>query len=206
MPQVSLPELIVAAQSGKLVSFPTDTVPAMAVRPDCAELIFEAKQRRREKPLILMGGTAVQLWQYVSGTPEEFQIWQEIVEQYWPGALTLVLPASDRLPPEVNPLDPTTIGIRVPDSAIARHILLQTGPLATTSINYSGQPPLRTIAQINAAFPEIVTLSPNALQELSDALNIVSPEDSAATSGIPSTVAKWVDDGWEIVRQGGVHL
>jgi L-threonylcarbamoyladenylate synthase len=206
MSQLALAEFIAAAQAGKLVSFPTDTVPAMAVRPDCSEIIFEAKRRRREKPLILMGGAAEQLWPYVSGTPDEFQIWQEVVDQYWPGALTLVLPASDRLPVEMNPLDPTTIGIRVPDSPIACHILLQTGPMATTSINRSGKPPLRTIAAINQQFPEIITLTPEALQDLADALDTVSPEDSAATSGVPSTVARWTGEGWKILREGGIHL
>lgn len=57
------------------------------------------------------------------------------------GALTLVLPASDKVPRVMNPQDPTTIGIRVPNHPIARAILAQTGPMATTSVNVSGKPP-----------------------------------------------------------------
>jgi tRNA A37 threonylcarbamoyladenosine synthetase subunit TsaC/SUA5/YrdC len=124
MPTVSLPEFIAAARSGdRLISFPTDTVPALAARPDVAGLIYEAKQRNQEKPLILMGAKADDLWAYVQGNDAEMQSWKTIAAKYFPGALTLVLPASDRLPTAMNPTDPTTIGIRVPNCGIARYIL-----------------------------------------------------------------------------------
>ncbi|NJO41748.1 MAG: L-threonylcarbamoyladenylate synthase [Cyanobacteria bacterium CRU_2_1] len=205
MPAVSLPELIAAARSGNhLISFPTDTVPALATRPDRSRLIFEAKQRSQTKPLILMGADIADLWQYIQGSKAEREIWQQVAANYLPGALTLVLPANDRLPPEVNPTDPTTIGIRVPDSAIARHILSLTAPLATTSVNRSGQPPLETIAEINAQFSEVLTLSLEELNALERELGGDRPLPPSA--GIPSTVAKWTDKGWEILRQGSVKF
>ncbi len=86
--------LVAGASSGQLVSFPTDTVPALAVRPDCSELIFKAKQRSQEKPLILMGAYPASVWSFVKGTDAEMTIWQQVAQKYWPGALTLVLPAS----------------------------------------------------------------------------------------------------------------
>ena len=199
MPAVSFSELVTAACAGdRLVSFPTDTVPALAVRPDRASLIFAAKQRDLRKPLILMGATAEDLWQYVQGSPAEMTLWQTIAQRYFPGALTLVLPASDRLPPEVNPTDPTSVGIRVPNHSIARQILAQTAPLATTSVNRSGEPPLQTIRQINAEFPDILTLP----EEL--------PEDLAGLEeppiGLPSTVVQWKGDRWTVLRQGSVQF
>ncbi|HIK57266.1 MAG TPA: L-threonylcarbamoyladenylate synthase [Synechococcales cyanobacterium M55_K2018_004] len=206
MPQVSLAELIEAGRTGShLISFPTDTVPALAARPAQSGLIYAAKQRSETKPLILMGGSPEDLWPYVQGSEAEFAVWRQVVEQYWPGALTLVLPASDRLPREMNPTDPTTIGIRVPNSAIARHILSQTGPLATTSVNRSGEPPLTTIAAINQHFPEVLTLSQEALAQLK---NHLCPEgsDALSASGLPSTVAKWTGNHWKILRQGAIHL
>lgn len=201
MSQVSFLELVEAGRSGdRLISFPTDTVPALAVRPDCAKQIYAAKQRSETKPLILMAATAEDLWRYVAGSEAERAIWAEVAATYWPGALTLVLPASDRLPPEVNPMNPTTIGIRVPDRAIARQVLLKTGALATTSVNRSGAPPLLTIEAINTEFPEVFTLSPDELRTL-------EPEQrSDLQSGVPSTVAKWEHGRWEIVRQGVVEL
>jgi L-threonylcarbamoyladenylate synthase len=194
MTQVSLEKLIAGARAGLLVSFPTDTVPALAAIPEKAGLIFAAKQRSQDKPLILMAANAEDLWPYVKGSDEEYKIWQELTDKYWPGGLTLVLPASQRLPKEMNPIDPTTIGIRVPNSAIAQTILAQTGPLATTSANFSGQPPLQTIAEITAQFPDVLTLATTEFQ------------DEILGVGIPSTVAKWTGINWQILRQGAINL
>ncbi|MGC1195698.1 MAG: L-threonylcarbamoyladenylate synthase [Geitlerinemataceae cyanobacterium] len=191
MTYATLSQLISGAISGQLVSFPTDTVPALAARPDRSGLIFAAKQRDTSKPLILMGATAEDLWQYVYGNDGERQLWQRVAGIYWPGPLTLVLPASDRLPPQVNPTDPTTIGVRVPNNAIARHILSQTAPLATTSANRSGEPPLPTLSKIAAEFPQALTLNPVEVTEIPGI-------------GVPSTVAKWTGNGWEILRQGAI--
>lgn len=194
MTQVSLDGLVAGARAGHLVSFPTDTVPALAVRPDRSELIFAAKQRSQEKPLILMGASAESLWDFVSGSNQERLIWQQVADRYWPGALTLVLPASEKVPRAMNPADPTSIGLRVPNHAIAQAILSQTGPMATTSANRSGEPPLLSITEIEAEFPDVLTLLPTFL------------EPSNPKLGVPSTVARWTGGNWEILRQGGVKL
>ncbi|ODG97781.1 hypothetical protein A4S05_12210 [Nostoc sp. KVJ20] len=194
MTQVSLTNLIAGARAGFLVSFPTDTVPALATVPEKAGLIFAAKQRSQDKPLILMAASAEDLWPYVKGSEDEYKIWQELVDKYWPGGLTLVLPASERLPKVMNPIDPTTIGIRVPNSAIAQTILAQTGPLATTSANFSGQSPLQTMAEIENQFPTVRTLATTEY------------EGEMSGMGVPSTVAKWTGINWQILRQGAINL
>lgn len=196
MPQVTRAILIAGAISGEsLIAFPTDTVPALAVRPDRAALIYEAKQRRPDKPLILMAATAAELWAFTAGTEAESSVWQQMAEQHWPGALTLVLPANDRLPPEVNPLNPSTIGLRVPNHPLALEILAQTGALATTSANYSGYPPLETMTEIEAQFPQVLTLV---------TMEQIDSVEKTPSSGIPSTVAQWLGDRWQILRQGAV--
>jgi len=206
MPQVPFQELIEATRQGdRLISLPTDTVPALASRPEAATLIYAAKQRSETKPLILMGGDPEDLWPYIMGSESERAIWQQVMDTHWPGALTLVLPASDRLPPAMNPTDPTTIGIRVPNRAIARHLLRHTGPLATTSINRSGEPPLQTIEDINAQFPAVLTFAPEELGTIEGGLED-SLGERAANSGQPSTVAKWTGEGWQILRAGSVVL
>ncbi|MGL5079942.1 MAG: L-threonylcarbamoyladenylate synthase [Microcoleaceae cyanobacterium] len=196
MAKVFLDTLIAAARSGShVVSFPTDTVPALAVRPDRADDLFAVKQRPADKSLVLMGANSADLWPFTQGSPADRQVWQQVTQQFWPGALTLVLPASELVPLVMHPTDPTTIGLRVPNCAIAREILTQTGPLATTSANLSGQPPLVTLAEIAMQFPEIFTLESSTLD-----LNV-------PMSRIPSTVVKWqVNIGWEILRQGAVKL
>ncbi|MEO1403911.1 MAG: L-threonylcarbamoyladenylate synthase [Cyanobacteria bacterium J06635_1] len=214
MPSLSLPEFIAAACSGEaVVSFPTDTVPAVACRPEASELIYQLKRRDRTKPLILMGADAEDLWPYVQGGDADWSVWQQTAEQYWPGQLTLVLPASERVPPAINSQFPGTIGVRVPDQPIARYLLGFTGPLATTSANLSGQPPLQTPAEIAAQFPEVVMLSDEALEQVkTEVLADLSPTatwtdiDQGKVSGMPSTVVKWSQQGWEVIRQGAIKL
>lgn len=187
---VSLENFISAGKAGQLVSFPTDTVPALAAIPTQAGLIYTAKQRSLEKPLILMAAQAEDLWDYVQGSEEEYQIWQQVVHKYWPGALTLVLPASAKVPQVMNPQNPTTIGIRVPNHPVAKTILAQTGPMATTSVNLSGQPALENRLEIESNFPQVLTLDATEYQGL----------------GTPSTVAKWTGNNWQILRQGSIVI
>lgn len=194
MTQLPIAAFIAAARSGRLISFPTDTVPALAACPDQAPQIFAAKQRQPDKPLILMAASPEALWPYVGGNEQEMQQWQRMAKDYWPGALTLVLPASDRVPPQMNPLNPDSLGIRVPNSKVAQMILQQTGPLATTSINRSGQPALTTIQDINQHFPEVFTPLANQWPE---------PQSS---DPLPSTVIKWTGQGWEVLRQGAIQI
>lgn len=190
MPLVSQIELIKKANLSQVVSFPTDTVPALAVLPQKSDLIFKIKKRPQDKPLILMAASMDELWQYVTGSQEEMQIWQKMAETYLPGALTLVLPSSDKVPPQLNPSDNTTIGIRVPNHPIAQQILSQTGALATTSANLSGQQPLTNMVEINSNFSEVFVLD-------------YTETNSIAT---PSTVIKWTGNDWQILRQGKIYL
>jgi L-threonylcarbamoyladenylate synthase len=191
MPKVSRSELIAGAIAGKVVSFPTDTVPALAVLPELARSIFTLKNRPSNKPLILMASTAEELWSYVTGTSAELIIWQKIANKYLPGAVSLVLPATASVPVHVNSCDRSTIGIRIPNQSIALEILAETGPLATTSANRAGEPPLEIMSAIANTFPEVLTLDCDKLEV-----------DGKIGSGMPSTVVKWTDRDWQILRQG----
>jgi L-threonylcarbamoyladenylate synthase len=192
---VTLDVLIAKAIEGKVVSFPTDTVPALAVFPPSSEAIFATKQRPAHKPLILMAASVDDIWDYVTGTDLEKEIWQQVAAQYWPGALTLVLPASAKVSGAIDPSNSGTIGVRVPDLVLARQILTKTGALATTSANLSGAAPWEFMADIAMNFPEVWVLD---CQELEIQGKI--------GSGMPSTVAKWTGIKWEILRRGGIQL
>ncbi|MEA5572374.1 L-threonylcarbamoyladenylate synthase [Calothrix sp. UHCC 0171] len=194
MPQVSINALITGALQGKLVSFPTDTVPALAVSPEKADLIYTAKQRSQDKPLILMAASADELWNYVTGTEVELEIWQRVAAKYFPGAVTLVLPTASPVAKTMNPQNPTTLGIRVPANAITQQILSQTGALATTSANLSGQPALLTMPEIAMQFADVLVLDVN------------SGETGINSTGVPSTVVKWTQESWQILRQGAVKF
>jgi L-threonylcarbamoyladenylate synthase len=192
MTKVSQTELIAGVLRGKVISFPTDTVPALAALPVNSQLIFATKKRPQTKPLILMGATAQDLWKYIKGTALELEMWEKVAQKYWPGQLTLVLPASSLVPPTINPTEPSTIGLRIPNSSVAREILRETGALATTSANLSGEQPLETLREIERVFPEVLTLDCGEF-------------DRKLGNGVPSTVARWTGEGWEILRQGSIR-
>ena len=196
MPIVSKAKVIAAATTGEVISFPTDTVPALAVKPNFAERIFNTKKRPAEKSLILMGASSQDLFAYTLATEKNLAVWQEIARQHWPGALTLVLPASPLVPLSMHLKTPDTIGLRIPNSAIALEVLRETGPLATTSANLSGSDPLLTATAIADAFPDVIILAPPP-----------NPSSShQGSSGLPSTVIKWQDNHWKVLRQGAVQF
>ena len=188
---VSQAELIAGAIAGKVVSFPTDTVPALAVKPKLAEYIYQLKQRPNHKPLILLGGSIDQLLPYIVYNSSELAAWQKLIARHLPGALTLVLPASNKVPSAVNPTNSHTVGIRVPNCAIAREILRQTGVLATTSANISGQDTLTKMKDIAEAFPSVL---------------VFEDLDLYSGSGLPSTVVGWQNQKWQVLRSGSVVI
>ncbi|MEM9006774.1 MAG: L-threonylcarbamoyladenylate synthase [Cyanobacteria bacterium P01_F01_bin.86] len=203
MSQVSLQDFVHQVRAGEaLASFPTDTVPALATRPDQSSRIYAAKQRPPTKPLILMGATLADLLPYVVGSEGDLLQWQQITERYWPGALTLVLPASDRVPMAMNPMQTGTLGIRVPNHPLARYLLSQTGPLATTSVNRSGQPPLEDMEEIAVQFPEALLLAAEAITTIRADIG----DFTLQASGIPSTVICWQNNSWTVLRQGAVDI
>lgn len=195
MVKVSQTELIAGAIAGKVVSFPTDTVPALAVKPEYGAAIYQLKQRSQDKPLILLGASIDDLLPYITYNSSELAIWQDLISQHLPGALTLVLPASTKVPPVINSTDANTVGIRIPNCSWALDILKQTGALATSSANLSGHDTLVTMKAIDKAFPSVLVLE-----------TIDLPQDNPVGSGLPSTVVKWHDQSWHILRQGSIII
>jgi L-threonylcarbamoyladenylate synthase len=190
MPLVALPDLITAAKKGELVSFATDTLPALAVVPQQAERLFTVKQRALDKPLILMGANLEAFEPYWHGTAAEQEVWRGVMAQHWPGPLTLVLPIDHPDGLTMNPQNPNSLGFRIPQHPQALAILAQTGALATTSANRSGEAALTDLTAIATAFPTVYALK--------DALG--------GGSGVASTVAAWREGQWVILRAGSVEL
>ena len=124
-------------QQGEAVLFPTDTLPALATIPAAAGRIWQLKQRPADKPLILMGASAEQLLPALGQEPPEG--WQELANLGWPGALTLVLPATGPIVESLNPGGSGSLGLRVPACEAALELLRTSGPLATSSANRSGE-------------------------------------------------------------------
>ncbi len=196
MPEVSPDKLVQGLFKGKVVSFPTDTIPALATLPQNASSIFAMKKRSFEKPLILMCSSSEAIWKYTKGTSEELKIWKNIAYKYWPGPLTLVLPASDFIINinTNNLINSKTIGIRIPNCFVTQRILQKVGCLLTTSVNISGEKPAENISEILQNFPEVLVLRK---QDFNNYKN---------STGLPSTVMEWESRKWKILRQGYINI
>ena len=174
-------------RSGLPIIFPTDTLPAIGCLPRFSKIIYEFKKRDRNKPLILMGSKYKQLIDYVHESAKED--FEKIASKYWPGALTMVIPSSEQQNVSVTSKD-HTLGIRIPNSAIAQSLLQETGPLLTSSANISGFTGSITAEGIAIDFPTVEILGPIPWEK---------------SSGKASTILFWNKIGdWRLIRKGEV--
>nr|YP_002049275.1 Putative translation factor (SUA5) [Paulinella chromatophora]ACB43065.1 Putative translation factor (SUA5) [Paulinella chromatophora] len=168
--------------------FPTDTLPAIATIPGKAKQIWELKHRIKSKPLILMGHEAELLFKFIA--QPILSDCYKVGERYWPGALTIIVPASGLIVKELNPLG-NSIGLRVPACRSTLDLLSRTGPLATSSANISGKYPYLFPHQVSADFKNIPLLGP-----------LPWPKNTITTG---STIVELYGSGkWKIHRQGTV--
>lgn len=174
----------------KIIAFPTDTVygvGAMITDIEAIEKIYQLKQRDFQKPLAILAATKEDILPYIE-TPS-LQV-LELMEQHWPGPLTIVFRKSKSVSNQLTRgLD--TIGFRIPNEPAALQLLKQVGPLATTSINISGQPPLNDPNCIDQAFGnQIDYLYAHAVH----------------ASQVSSTVIDATKSPIVILRQGEIHI
>ena len=135
-------------QAGKLIVFPTDTLYGLACAPtNSAALrdIYAAKSRSTLKALPVLIGTLEQLDQLVENIPPQAR---HLMERFWPGALTLVLPKQAHLPSELTPYP--GLAVRMPNHPFALELLQALGPLAVTSANLSDQTNPQTAQEVFA--------------------------------------------------------
>src|SRR5271165_2573670 len=144
-------EVLGALAAGAVVAIPTDTVYGLAARldrPDAVAAVFELKGRPTDLALPVLIGRWGQIDQVVETWPRDASM---LAARFWPGPLTVVVPAR----PSVGPLlgfPGTTVGIRRPKHRFVRALCQRAGPLAVTSANRHGAPPCRTAAEVAAAF------------------------------------------------------
>ncbi len=174
-------------KSGLPIIFPTDTLPAIGCLPKFSNAIYKFKKRDRNKPLILMGSEHKQLIDYVHESAKKD--YENIASKYWPGALTMVIPASAKQTTIVTSND-FTLGLRIPNSHMAQSLIRETGPLLTSSANISGSKGSTTVEGIALDFPSV---------------KILGPIPWGKRSGKASTIIFWKKSGdWRLIRDGEV--
>ena len=142
-PEASVVSLAVeVARQGGVLIMPTDSVYGIGVAATPQnpghKRVFEIKQRPSTQTLPWLVGSKSDLQKYAHITHD----WAyKLVDAYWPGALTLVVTASENVPDEYVLPDNRTIALRMPNSPLVCQIAQQLGcPLATTSANTHGAP------------------------------------------------------------------
>lgn len=170
----AIPATLALLQTDSIFAAPTDTVYGLMCRYDSAaaiEQLYLAKDRPPQKAIPVLISNSAQLKLLV---PEPISpVAQLLIERFWPGALTIVLPALPTLPPILTANQPT-IGVRMPAYEPLRRLIEQTGPLAATSANRSGGPD-------SASAPEV-------LAQLGGRIPLLLVDDTTPRSAIPSTV------------------
>lgn len=178
---------------GGVVALPTDTVYGIAAslsHPDALRRLREIKRRPDGKPFPILLASVEELGQVAAGVDEAVV---SLADRYWPGPLTVVVPARQGMPPEVVGLDDAgrpTVGVRVPNHPLALEVIAKAGgALAVTSANRSGEPPARTAAEVG--------------RSLGDEIDMLL-DGGRAPGGIPSTVVA-VDGGvLRVLRAGEI--
>jgi len=144
---------------GAVLAFPTETYYGLLARldrPEALARIFTLKGRPEGKPLPVIAADkdrACALWSKVD------ELAHKLIAEFWPGPLTIVLPASAIVPDRVTAAT-GKVGVRVPGSAAARGLAaLAGGALAATSANPGNQPPAMSPAEVRAYFGDAVVIA-----------------------------------------------
>ena len=135
-------------RSGELVAIPTETVyglGANGLSEAAVAKIFEAKGRPQDNPLILHISAPEEMEQFCHSIPESAYA---LAKAFWPGPLTIVLPARDCVPKRTTG-GLSTVAVRCPDNTVTRQIIRLSGvPIAAPSANLSGKPSTTTAQHV----------------------------------------------------------
>jgi tRNA threonylcarbamoyl adenosine modification protein (Sua5/YciO/YrdC/YwlC family) len=174
---------------GQVVGVPTDTFYGLAADPfnlAAVEEIYRVKGRPENRALPILVNSLEQAAILTRDLPDNFL---KLAQKFWPGALTLVVEASRRLPLKVT-ANRGWVAVRWPNSQIACALIEQLGePITGTSANVSGFPSCSNARQLMEQLGERLPL-------------ILDSGDTGAT--VSSTIVELRDDNWSIVREGQV--
>ncbi len=170
--------------NGLPIIFQTDTLPAIGCLPKFSEIIYKIKKRDINKPLILMGAENYQFKEFVHKSA--LFDYKYMASRYWPGPLTIVVPISEKS--KLFSANNLTLGLRIPNSKMAKFLISESGPLLTSSANISGFAPATSAKDIALELPDV---------------DILGPVPWEKCSGKASTIISWVNNGnWKIIRKG----
>lgn len=178
-----------ALRAGLLVAFPTDTFFALgadALDPSAVARVFAAKGRAEASPLPVLVADVSGVEALAAEFPRTAR---QLADRFWPGPLTLVLPAKPGVPAAVTG-GTGRVGIRVPGHAVARRLIQMAGiPVTGTSANRTGQPPCKDLGAV--------------LSQLGKSLDYAVNGD-CGKHGSASTVVDFTGQDTVVLREGAI--
>lgn len=177
-----------AVRSGRLVVLPTDTVYGLgcdAFDNDAVARLLSTKRRGPDMPVPVLVGS----WDTIQGLVREFTpTARTLVEAFWPGGLSIVVPEAPSLPWNLGDTRGTVM-LRMPLHPVAIELLRQTGPMAVSSANISGRPAPTTVAE--------------ARQQLGESVEVYL-DGGQASLGEPSTIIDISGASPKLLREGAL--
>ncbi|WP_083999199.1 L-threonylcarbamoyladenylate synthase [Actinomadura kijaniata] len=150
-------EAVSAVRRGELVVLPTDTVygvGADAFTPPAVQSLLDAKGRGRDMPPPVLVGSV----RAATALVEDLGTYgQDLMDEFWPGALTIICRANRNLLWDLGETK-GTVGVRMPMHDLAVELLKETGPLAVSSANLTGQPAARTAEEAERMLGDSVSV------------------------------------------------
>ncbi|AGW42021.1 translation factor [Leifsonia xyli subsp. cynodontis DSM 46306] len=188
---------------GELVVIPTDTVygvAADAFSPAAVQRLLDAKGRGRQSPPPVLVPGLPTLAALAEHVPAEVEA---LVEAFWPGGLTIVLPAAPSLVWDLGETS-GTVALRMPQDRIALELLAETGPLAVSSANLTGRPAARTAREAEGMLGDAVAVYLDG-GEAGSAYDRVEGRDSSSTI-VDATALASGAGGLRVLRHGVVTV
>ncbi|HKR67632.1 MAG TPA: L-threonylcarbamoyladenylate synthase [Streptosporangiaceae bacterium] len=181
---------VAAVLKGELVVLPTDTVygiGADAFRPGAVQALLDAKGRSREMPPPVLVGSV----RAANALVEDLGPYgQELIDEFWPGGLTLICRSSRSLKWDLGETK-GTVAVRMPQDQVALDLLAQTGPMAVSSANLTGQP--------------AATTAEGAREQLGESVAVYLDGGPCETD-VPSTIVDLTGDMPRLLRGGAVPI
>lgn len=178
---------VTCIQSGGVLAVPTDSFYALAVgafQPSALERLLAIKGGRERSPFPVLVGDVFQVESLAENIPDNAL---NLMHVFWPGLLTLVVPASQNLSPLLTG-GQRTIGVRQPNDPRVCELLKHTGPLTGTSANRTGQRPAQSATDVQ--------------DQLGPDIDLIL-DGGSTPGGQPSTVLQ-VEPEIRILREGAI--
>ena len=179
-----------AVRAGGLVVLPTDTVygiGADAFDSNAVAALLAAKGRGRDMPVPVLVGSWSTVDGLVMSVPQQARA---LIEAFWPGGLSIVLPQAPSLSWDLGDTR-GTVNLRMPLHPVALDLLREVGPMAVSSANRTGQPPAATAAE--------------AQEQLGDSVSVYL-EGGPSAESVPSTIVDLTQSHPRVLREGAVPM